>query len=643
MKPLLPFFGTFIPKTLHFKLLSITATVLLAVAAVVVSVHSSSSRASRPEGTAVTSAENPRAQRRELKTRRLSAARSLIGLAPFAPTVTATKTDSLFTDVDNDTNADPGDTLKYAVTINSSGGDATGVTFTDTVDPNTAFVGGSLTATPVAVDDSYTAAGNIRISVAAPGVLGNDFTGVPAATITAPPTTSTNGGDVSLAADGSFTYNPPPGFEGVDTFTYTLANATGSNNATVTITVSGMIWFIDNNAAACTTLAAGCGRLTNPFSSLSAFASLNNGSGNNPAANDNIFLYESASDYIGPVTLLNGQRFIGQDAAASLSAITGLTPPTYSDPLPATNSGNAIIVNITSLSNSINVASGNTLRGFTGGNSSTDINGTGFGTLTIADLTLNGIGQALNLTTGTLAATFDSISSTASTTTGISLTSVAGSLTSPTTTITSPVGIGLSVNTSSATLSFGNTSSTLSGGTGISLTTNTGAIAFDALNITPNPSQRGLLATDNSMTITSISGAITTTGSTAVEVTRASGTTPLAISQTSISASGGTNGIMLSNTNGSFTVAGNGGTCSTAVNCTGGAVLNTTNAVRLTNSTNVSIDRMFIQNTSDSGVKGTLVTNFAFTNGRIDNSGTGLAAQTSNIAFNTAVAGTENK
>ena len=87
--------------------------------------------------------------------------------------------------------------LKYTVNINSIGGDATGLTFTDTVDPNTAFVPGSLTATPVAVDDSYAATGNIRISVAAPGVLGNDFNGVPAATITAPPTTSANGGDVS--------------------------------------------------------------------------------------------------------------------------------------------------------------------------------------------------------------------------------------------------------------------------------------------------------------------------------------------------------------------------------------------------------------------------------------------------------------
>ena len=38
-------------------------------------------------------------------------------VAPFAPTVTATKTDALITDVDMDGKADPGDTLKYTVVI----------------------------------------------------------------------------------------------------------------------------------------------------------------------------------------------------------------------------------------------------------------------------------------------------------------------------------------------------------------------------------------------------------------------------------------------------------------------------------------------------------------------------------------------
>ena len=544
-------------------------------------------------------------------------ARTVSPSAPAATTVSATKTDSLAIDNDSDLQADPGDTIKYTVNINASGGDATGVTFTDTVDPNTAFVAGSLRATPVAVDDTYSATGNIRITVAAPGVLGNDFVGIPSATITGAPATTANGGDLTVNADGSFTYNPPAGFEGADTFTYTLTNSEGSNSATVTINVSGMIWFI-NNTASCP-----CdGRLTNPFNSLSSFQAVNNGAGNNPAANDNIFVYESAIDYVGPVTLLNGQRFLGQDSTASLSAMTGLTPPAGSDPLPATNSANGTIVNITT-GNAITVGSGNTLRGFTGGDSTTDISGTGFGTLTISDVTLNGLGQALNLSTGTLAATFVSISSTNSGTTGISLSGVAGALTTPSTTVSNPTGSGLSVVTSSASLNFGNTTANGSGSTAVVLggagTGNTGTITFGALNIAPDAGVPGLQAIDNTNTITTTSGTINSTTATAVDINRTGGATPLAMTFTSISSSGGTaTGVMIQNTSGSFTVVGDGANTSVGGNSSGGTIANKSGAdgstttgigVYLNNATNVTLRRMTINGTNQNfGVRGTNVT-----------------------------------
>src|SRR5436190_10213578 len=79
---------------------------------------------------------------------RRSAVANALAMPPAAPTVTATKTDTLLTDVDLDGKADPGDTLKYTVTIGATGADATGVTFTDTVDPNTTFDAASLRTTP---------------------------------------------------------------------------------------------------------------------------------------------------------------------------------------------------------------------------------------------------------------------------------------------------------------------------------------------------------------------------------------------------------------------------------------------------------------------------------------------------------------
>src|SRR5262245_45722410 len=527
--------------------------------------------------------------------------------SPFTPTVTATKTDSLFTDVDGDTKADPGDTLKYAVTIHAAGEDANGVTFTDTVDPNTSFVAGTLQTTPLARPDSYSAAGNIRITVAAPGVLANDSDpdGVgPALNVTAGSFLSSQGGNVNLNADGSFTYNPPAGFEGNDTFTYTLNDGEGpSDTGTVTIAISGMIWFIDNNAS------CPCdGRLTNPFNTLASFDAVNDSLGNHPAANDSIFIYESAIDYVGPLTLEDGQKFIGQDATASLSSISGVTPPAGSDPLPATNSGNGTIVNITSGGVGITVAHNNTLRGFTGGNAGSDIDGANFVTLNISDVTLNGNGRALSLNTGALTATFGSISSTNSANSGINLIGITGTLTTGSTTITNPTAVGISLDTSSATFNFANTSVTGSGGTGVSLTTNTGTITFGSLGISPDADQKGLAATDNTNTITATSGTISTSASSgainaaAVEISRASGTTPLALALTSVSTTSGTNGIFLKNTSGSFTVNGDGTDTSVGGNSTGGTIsgmsgtdgATTGTAVYLNNVTNVTLRRMHI-------------------------------------------------
>ena len=65
-------------------------------------------------------------------------------------------------------------------------------------------------------------------------------------------TASANNGNVTISADGSFTYNPPPGFEGNDTFIYTLNDNDTPNTTdtgTVTIAVSGMFWFVNSSAS----------------------------------------------------------------------------------------------------------------------------------------------------------------------------------------------------------------------------------------------------------------------------------------------------------------------------------------------------------------------------------------------------------
>src|SRR6267142_5851575 len=168
---------------------------------------------------------------------------------PPVPVVTATKTDTF--PVHPSGQAQPGDQITYDIAINNASTDATNTIFTDTIDPNTTLVPGSLKVSPVAAADSYVAEQSVALVVGAPGVLTNDY-GTPAPTVggivgcvdvTAPYTcTTTGGGTVVLAADGSFTYTPLGAFTGADTFTYTATNlAAGGlspdDTATVTITV----------------------------------------------------------------------------------------------------------------------------------------------------------------------------------------------------------------------------------------------------------------------------------------------------------------------------------------------------------------------------------------------------------------------
>src|SRR6185369_12625478 len=89
----------------------------------------------------------------------------------FAPTVTATKTVAEVTGLSNgDGNADPGETLEYTITINNTappgaGNDATGVSLADTLQNITSLVPGSAIAAPIAVNDSFSALGNVSITV----------------------------------------------------------------------------------------------------------------------------------------------------------------------------------------------------------------------------------------------------------------------------------------------------------------------------------------------------------------------------------------------------------------------------------------------------------------------------------------------
>jgi hypothetical protein len=273
---------------------------------------------------------------------------------------------------------------------------------------------------PLAVDDMRSATGNVRIDTAVSGysVLANDQGS--GAAISAFDATSAHGGEVTMnTGTGTFTYDPPRGFTGTDSFNYTLSNAGGSDTGTVVLTVSDMVWFINNAAGACSS--ACDGRLTHPFTSLAAFEAIN-GNGTtvlgavvDPEAGDNIFLYGLDGNYTGPLTFENNQRLIGQGATSSIASLTGITPAPDSDTLPSTGGTNPVITTTAPATNGINLSQNDSIHGLSVVNTTgTGISGSGFGTLTVSENVVlsntTTAGTPISLNNGVLAVTFKSIS-----------------------------------------------------------------------------------------------------------------------------------------------------------------------------------------------------------------------------------------
>ncbi len=96
----------------------------------------------------------------------------------------------------------------------------------------------SSSASPVALDDSYSVSWNWTLQIAAPGVLGNDSDPNEDA-LTAVLVSGPSSGTLQLNSDGSFTFTPATNFSGSDSFTYCAFDGTDpSNVATVTIDIA---------------------------------------------------------------------------------------------------------------------------------------------------------------------------------------------------------------------------------------------------------------------------------------------------------------------------------------------------------------------------------------------------------------------
>lgn len=198
----------------------------------------------------------------------------------IAAPISVNKSATIATDNNGNGHVNPGDVIEYSITVGNGGTAATGVIFSDVLSNELTLVPGSVKAAPVAGDDTYQTIGNTQLQVAAsqtispPGiftsgnVLSNDNDPTGGTLSASAGAASANGGAVAMNTNGTFTYTPPAGFTGTDTFTYNLTDSPNDGfivTGTVTINVSALVWYVKNDAPA-----GGNGTSTAPFNTLTA-------------------------------------------------------------------------------------------------------------------------------------------------------------------------------------------------------------------------------------------------------------------------------------------------------------------------------------------------------------------------------------
>ncbi|HYK00567.1 MAG TPA: Ig-like domain-containing protein [Thermoanaerobaculia bacterium] len=375
------------------------------------------------------------------------------------------------------------------------------ITATETASGCTTPAAYTLTINPGAVNDSYgftpgsEAVGNTQLVVAnhsspttpfvafAGTLLANDSAPI-GATALAGTFGTTGSGSVTIAADGSFTYTPAPGFTGDDTFTYTLQSNGAAALGTATVRMANKVWFVKNDSAA-----GGTGLSSLPFDTLAEAETAS-------AAGDFIYVMTGNGGTTGHdagITLKATQRLIGAGVPLVVNGHTLAGAGTKPQ-----------ITNLTAASDAVTLHDGNSVRGLTITGATRD---------GIAGSTHAGfIGDALTIQNNVSA--------------GLHLTSMTGGVTVTNATITGN-GIGLDVNNGLAaiTLDGTNTITANAGQRSVSVQNRPLTAALISLNTTINDSGLGILVNNNAAGTVTFAGnqTLNTAGNPAVTLTTNAG------------------------------------------------------------------------------------------------------------------------
>ena len=557
------------------------------------------------------------------------------------------------------------DTFSYTV---GDGGLTDTATVTITIAPSN--------VAPVGVADAYSGiTGNTPVTyAAAAGVLANDtdvdgdtlaVTQVNGTAIAGGPVAIT-GGTIAMNADGGFTFTPTAGYTGSTSFQYTVSDGNGgTSTATASLTVEGLVWYIDSSAAA-----GGDGSYLNPFNS---FAPVNGVTGDGTTgddvdgAGDTIFVYNRGTTYSStddPLLVLeDGQSLIGDGYDFTVNGLD------IGGSIDNASLRSQVFIDEFASTTTIVLSTDNTIRGVDvtavgelGG--ATAIAGMNVGSLTISDVSLSAGGfgsrQAISVNGGDLDVVVDNTAGdiVLANTSG-SFVSVAGSggrlaigdqsgavansggsadITIGSTVsfvnIQDRAGGTVDVNgnvtgsiiaaENAGTINFDGQVTINSGAaTAIALTDNTGAINFNpagnGLDITTT-SGTGFLATGGgTVTLTGSGNSISTQTGSAIYINgTAIGAAGMTFERVDVTTGDANTGIFLANTGvgGAFAITGTGSTAGSGgtingIESGGNALTNQGNGIYLLNTGNVSLANMsFTGDFANYGIFGQNVSDF---------------------------------
>lgn len=266
--------------------------------------------------------------------------------------------------------------------------------------------------------DAYNVVGNTQLvadghsspttpfTSSATNILANDASNQ-SITVTSGTFATANGGSITIAVNGKFTYTPPAGSTAADSYTYTATSGGVSATATITFNISFMVWYVNNTYTGGNGAANGTSH--RPYTTVNAAVT--------PSASSHvIYVHTGSGNTTGDALLKTSQTLIGAGAILNVGtlSIPAGTKPTLSGMITLASGANVSGFDMSTGTTTAITNAGTTVTAVT-------VNVGNVTTSTGTGITLTGTGNSVTMTLASL--------TTVQAPTNVSLTNTAGTVT----------------------------------------------------------------------------------------------------------------------------------------------------------------------------------------------------------------------